>query len=80
MRGYQTLQHNYYREYEDMSFEEYVEKMALLGSFVTRIQDEQEGTVLFENVGGEHTLIDDKIIEILQTLPGDLGILPPQES
>jgi hypothetical protein len=79
MRGYQLLQHNRSLGHQDESFEQYLEKMALLGSLVTRIQEEQDGVVLFKAVEGNETLIDDKIAEELQLLPTNIAFLPQQE-
>lgn len=80
-RGYQALQLNRGQEgYQEMSFDEYVERMALLGSFVSKIQQQQEGVVLFESFEGERTLIDDKILEELRSLPKNIEFFPPHQS
>lgn len=80
VRGYQTLQYNRSQNDGEMSFDEYLEKMALLGSFVSRIQDEHDGIVLFENFEGEKTLIDEKIAEELSSMPRNISYFPPQQS
>lgn len=80
MRGYQSIQYNRSQGSQEMSFDEYVERMALFGSFVSRIQDEHEGIVLFESFEGERTLIDDKIAEELSSLPRNISFFPPQQS
>lgn len=80
MKGYQMLQYNRSRGHQEESFEAYVEKMALLGSLVTKIQEEHEGVVVFEGVEGERTLIDDKIAAELSSSTGNVTFLPLRQS
>lgn len=79
MKGYQVLQYNRSQGHQDESFEAYVEKMALLGSLVTKIQEEHEGVVVFEGVEGGRTLIDDKIVEELSSSSANITFLPPRQ-
>lgn len=74
-RGYQLLHSNWEND-PNRSFDEFIERSALFGSLILRIQETQEGVVVFQGADGEQALIDDKIAEVLSEIPRNVTFFP----